>query len=165
LDQENSVDLDLFGDPIPEGFEGRGRPPHEATARNRNKVMVLLALGWAPKRIAGTLGISGPTLRKHYFSELRSRTVMLDRLKAAHLTTLLEQMRAGNVQAIKEMGRIIDRADAALFGLGSGSDDDEDEAAPPRRPAGKKEQAAIAAQSAGEGTIWGNDLLPPNQVN
>jgi hypothetical protein len=54
---------------------------------------------------------------------------MLDRLKASHLTTLLDQMRAGNVQAIKEMGRIIDRIDAAQFGLGhDASDDDADDA-------------------------------------
>ena len=155
---ENSVDLDLFGDPIPEGFGKRGRPQHVATDRNRNKVMMLLAVGWAPKRIADALGITTPTLRKHYFFELRSRGVMLDRLKAAHLTTLLDQMRAGNVQAIKEMGRIIDRIDAVQFGLGHDAGDDEEEA--PRRTVGKKEAAQAEAQRAGEGSAWGDDLQP-----
>lgn len=156
----NSVDLDLFGDPIPEGFGKRGRPPHVPTERNRNKVMVLLAVGWLPKRIAAALGVTMPTLRKHYFFELRSRGVMLDRLKAAHLTTLLEQMRAGNIQAVKEMGRIIDRTDAALFGIGADqADDDGDEVSAPTK-LGKKEQAAIAAKGAGEGSEWGDDLKP-----
>jgi hypothetical protein len=114
----------------------------------------------AEARFAAALGITGPTLRKHYFFELRSRGVMLDRLKAAHLTTLLDQMRAGNVQAIKEMGRIIDRTDAASFGLGHDSSDDEADDAPASRPPrlGKKEQKEIAARTAGEGTDWGNDL-------
>ena len=153
---DNSVDLDLFGDPIPDGFGKRGRPPHVATDRNRNKVMVLLAVGWLPGRIAAALGITEPTLRKHYFFELRSRSTMLDRLKAAHLTTLLDQMRSGNVQAIKEMGRIIDRIDAAQFGLGHDASDD-DESEPPRR-LGKKEAAQADAERAGEGSLWGNDL-------
>ena len=159
-DREISVDLDLFGDPLPEGFGRRGRPPHEVTPRNRNKVMLLLALGWAPPRIAATLGVTMPTLRKHYFSELRSRAVMLDRLKAKHLTALVDQVNDGNVQAIKELGRLLDRADAALFGIGS---DDEEDAPEPQRGLGKKEAAAIAATTAGKGTEWGDDLLPPTR--
>lgn len=158
---EISADVDLFGDPIPEGFGKRGRPPHEPTVRNRNKVMLLLAMGWAPGRIASTLGITGPTLRKHYFSELRHRDVMLDRLKAAHLTTLFEAAQEKNVAAVKELGRLIDRRDAGLFGVGADRDDEEDEA--PRRPVGKKEAAQAAAATAGEGSAWGSDLLPTIQ--
>jgi hypothetical protein len=166
VDQGNSVDRDLFGDPIPEGFGGRGRPPHLVTDRNRNKVMVLLAVGWAPPRIAATLGVSMPTLKKHYFRELRSRDVMLDRLKALHMTAVLDGVRANNIQAVKEMGRLLDRIDAARFGIGADRDDEDDDA-PPRRkpPVGKKELAAEAARSAGEGSDWGQDLLSPSQVN
>lgn len=39
--------FDLLGDPIPEGFGKRGRPEHIPTVENRNKVRLLLALGWA----------------------------------------------------------------------------------------------------------------------
>ncbi len=161
MSAENSGDVDLFGDPIPEGFEGRGRPPHVATERNRNKVMLLIALGWTEPRIAGALGISKPTLKKYYFRELRAREVMLDRLKATHITTLFEQVKAGNIQAIKELGRIIDRIDAARFGIGSDDDDRDEGPATPQTPVGKKEAARLAARTAGQGSAWGNDLLPP----
>jgi len=64
--------LDVFGDPIPEGWGKRGRPQHVATQQNRNKVtMLLLALGWNNRRIAKSLSIAPPTLRKNYFRELK----------------------------------------------------------------------------------------------
>ena len=49
---ENPGAFDLLGDPIPEGFGARGRPPHIPTTRNRNRVRLLLALGWTKARIA-----------------------------------------------------------------------------------------------------------------
>ena len=153
--------LDLFGDPIPEGWGKRGRPQHVPTDRNRNKVMVLLAAGWAPARIAGALGITGPTLRKHYFFELRQAASMRDRLKALHLQSLVEETKKGNVAAAKELGRLLDRWDAAEFGIGASRDEDEAPDPPRRRALGKKEEAAIAAQTAGAGSEWGDDLLAP----
>lgn len=165
-DREISADVDLFGDPIPAGFGKRGRPPHVPTERNRNKVMLLLGVGWTPQRIARSLGVTMPTLRKHYFSELRHREAMLDRMKAGHLASLWEQMKAGNVAAAKEIGRILDRTDAALFGLGSDGDDEEaeEEDRVPIRRMGKKEQAQADAATAGAGTEWGDDLLPPGRT-
>ena len=70
---ENPGGFDRLGDPIPEGFGKRGRPPHIPTARNRNRVRLLLALGWTKARIAQGLRITGKTLGKHYFRELRQR--------------------------------------------------------------------------------------------
>ena len=55
-------DLDLFGDPV--RVPGRrGRPQHVASQRNRDKVVMLLALGWSNDRIANALVVSLPTLR------------------------------------------------------------------------------------------------------
>jgi hypothetical protein len=43
--------LDLFGDPVPPNHGRRSRPAHIATRENRNKVLMLLALGWTNGRI------------------------------------------------------------------------------------------------------------------
>ncbi|QAY77913.1 AraC family transcriptional regulator [Sphingosinicella sp. BN140058] len=157
------LDFDLFGDPVPEGFGRRGRPPHLVTDRNRNKVMLLLGLKWSPGRIAGALGITLPTLRKYYFRELAKADSMLDRMKASHFQSLFDEMRKGNVAAAKEVGRMLDRIDAALFGIGSDDSEQPQEAAPATRAMGKKEQAAAEARTAGAGSDWGNDLLPTIQ--
>ena len=64
---------DLLGDPVPTNFGQRGRPPHVPTEENRQKVRLLLAFDWTNQRIARALRITGKTLRKHYFRELRQR--------------------------------------------------------------------------------------------
>lgn len=107
--------FDLLGDPIPPNFGRRGRPPHVPTQENRNKVILLLAQGWTDDRIAGALGITKPTLRKHYFRELRARDVARDRVEAIGLLTLWQQGRAGNTAAMKEYFRRHDMAAAPAF--------------------------------------------------
>jgi hypothetical protein len=74
--------LDLFGDPVREYRPRGGRPAHIATQGNHNKVSMLLAFGWNNERIARALHITPPTLRARYFSELRYRDEMRDRLDA-----------------------------------------------------------------------------------
>src|SRR5207248_11126202 len=91
--------FDLFGDPVPENWGKRGRPQHVATQENRNKVSMLLAFGWNNERIARSLHITPPSLRKHYFSELRYRNETRDRLDAALAMTLWRQVEGGNVSA------------------------------------------------------------------
>lgn len=107
--------FDLLGDPIPPNFGKRGRPPHVPTTENRNKVILLLAQGWTDARIAGALGITTPTLRKHYFRELRVREEARDRVESIGLLTLWQQGRAGNTAAMKEFFRRFDMAAAAGF--------------------------------------------------
>ena len=111
--------LDLFGDPVPANWGERGRPEHLATQQNRNKVSMLVALGWSNKRIAAALFITLPTLRKHYFSELRFREVARDRLDAALSMKLWEQVQAGNVGAMKEFQKLLERNDLMLYGQAS----------------------------------------------
>ncbi len=84
--------FDLFGDPIPENHGKRGRPPHMVTQENRNKVMMLLALGRSNERIAAALGITAPTLRKNYFRELKGRLDARERLDAALAMKLWSQV-------------------------------------------------------------------------
>jgi hypothetical protein len=145
--------LDLFGDPVPEGWGRPGRPEHIATQQNRNRVSMLVALGWSNKRIAAALYVTTPTLRKHYFSELKYRAVARDRLEATMATRLWSLfLEDGNVAAAKEFRRLLDRNDLLLYG--------QTRAAPPPTPAapklGKKEQALADAMHPDGGTPLGH---------
>ena len=153
--------FDLLGDPISEPREGAGRPEHVATDRNRNKIILLLAMGWTLARIAPAIGITTKTLRKHYSLQLKAREIALDRVKAGHASLLWDQAAQGNVAALKEIGKMIAGIDAARFGMRADAPDDDDEPAPRPQRLGKKEEATIAARSAGAGSGWGSDLLPP----
>ncbi|CDN52524.1 Resolvase helix-turn-helix domain protein [Neorhizobium galegae bv. officinalis bv. officinalis str. HAMBI 1141] len=106
-----NTNFDLLGDPIPEGWGKRGRPPHVATEKNRNKVMLLLAMGWSISRIANAIGITQPTLRKNYFQQLRQRDLARDRLEGARLELAWEIAKTGNVGAMREFGKLMDRND------------------------------------------------------
>ena len=107
--------FDLLGDPIPDGLGKRGRPAHIPTQQNRNKIILLLAQGWADGRIAVAIGITVPTLRKHYFRELRLRDAARDRVEAIGLLTFWEQGRSGNTAAMKEYFRRHDTAMGPLY--------------------------------------------------
>jgi hypothetical protein len=133
-----------------------------ATVENRNKVSMLLALGWANPRIANALGISLPTLRKNYFHELKYRETARDRLEARRLEMAWKMAEGGNVGAFKEFGRLMDRNDQMLAERSFTEQSAEN---PPPSKAGKKEAAAQAAETAGEGSEWGDDLRFPGTVN
>ncbi|TDT94910.1 hypothetical protein DFO45_2668 [Azorhizobium sp. AG788] len=153
--------FDLFGQPVTLRERKAGRPEHEATPEKRNRVMILLALGWTNERIASALAISQPTLRKYYVSELRQRDIARDRLDATRFAMCWEQAKAGNVAALKEFGRMLERSDLMLTQRAYGEMPE-----PAPRPLGKKEAAALEAETAGEGSEWGDDLrFPGSTVN
>jgi hypothetical protein len=133
--------FDLFGEPVPEGWGERGRPQHIATQQNRNRVSMLVAWGWSNKRIASALFVTLPTLRKHYFSELKFRDVARDRLLAAMGTKYLELLMAGNVAAGKALTELTEKNDLMLYGQTQ-------QPTKAEKPAklGKKEAALAAAQ-------------------
>ena len=144
--------FDLFGDPIPEGYGKRGRPEHVPTRENRNKVMMLLAMGWGNDRIARALHTTAPTLRKHYFSELKFRDEARDRLDSRLVMTLWQQVEGGSVAAIREFRKLMERNDLMLYG----------QTAPLRKDRtakvaklGKKEQAQLSAHEPDQGTAMG----------
>lgn len=141
--------VDLFGDPIPASFGRRGRPEHVATQVNRDKVMMLLALGWSQERIAAALSIDGKTLRKNYRRELRFRHEQRDRLDASLAMMLWAQAREGNVAAMREFRSFVERNDLMLYG----------QSAPPEKPKevklGKREAALLAAKHPDTGTTLG----------
>ncbi|RWE75273.1 MAG: AraC family transcriptional regulator [Mesorhizobium sp.] len=118
--------FDLFGHPVREGFGNRGRPPYEPTEKDRNKVKLLLALGWANQRIANALGVSPATLKRYFRADMKQRDAMRDRLDARRFEIALEQANAGNVTALRELGAMIDRNDRMSIeaSMGKGRDDD-----------------------------------------
>jgi hypothetical protein len=108
-----SEGFDLLGDPIPEGLGKRGRPPHLVTDEKRLKVRVLLAFSDDEAAVADGLGISVPTLRKHYFRELREKLGARKRLKATLLFTLAKEAEAGNASAIDKLFKRLDKLEVA----------------------------------------------------
>lgn len=140
--------FDLFGDPVPDGRGGRGRPQHVPTKENRNRVNMLLALGWAGERIAAALRITLPTLRRHYFSELKYREVARDRLEMRRAEQLWKAAEGGNVGAMREFARFLERNDRVVSEHAMGAAPGKKEKAP--APVGKKvidAQRAVAADA------------------
>lgn len=97
--------------------EGRGKPGatgHIPTAENVNKVRWLLVSGMKKPEIAAQLGISIPTLNKHYFKKLTVRNAQLAALSEARGRTLLQldkAAQAGSVSAMKEISKIVKQAE------------------------------------------------------
>lgn len=103
--------FDLFGHPVRAGQGGPGRPPFEPTDRDRNKIKLLLAMGWSISRMANGIGVSPATVKRYFRAELRQRDAMRDRLDARRFEIAMEQANAGNIQALKELGKMIERSD------------------------------------------------------
>lgn len=140
--------FDLFGHPVREGYGRPGRPPYEVTEKDRNKVKLLLALGWSPSRIANGIGVSLATLKRYFRAELKSREAMRDRLDARRFEIAMEQANAGNITALKELAAMIDRNDRMEIERSLGAKPKADEAGSPRL--GKKaidEMRAAAADA------------------
>lgn len=150
--------LDLFGDPLPANWGKRGRPEHVPTQHNRNRVAMMVALGWSNERIASAVFITLPTLRKHYRSELKFREVARDRLNATLANKLWELFLGGNVAAGKEFRDFIEKNDLMLYG----------KSAPPDKPVkepklGKKEAMLAAAQQPDLGSSLGERMARRQQ--
>ena len=140
--------FDLFGNPVRDGYGKRGRPAFEATEKDRNKVKLLLALGWSIERIANGLGISPATLKRYFRAELKGRAAMRDRLDARRFEIAMEQANAGNITALRELAAMIDRNDRMEIEREMGARAKADDAAAGKP--GKKlldEQRAVAADA------------------
>ncbi len=73
-----------------------GRPPHEPTKESRLTVAVMIAGGIEQAHIAAGLGLSRPTLRKHYRNEIKSGGA---RANGNVVAALYKQAIGGNVKA------------------------------------------------------------------
>lgn len=111
---------------------------------------MLVALGWASSRICAVLGITLPTLHKHYFYEIRQREGARDKLETRRLELAWELAEKGNVGALREFGKLLDKSDRMEIEreLASERKRDEPKAAPEKL--GKKvadERRAIDADA------------------
>lgn len=149
--------LDLLGWPIPEPRDA-GRPEHVATEENRNKIMMLLVFGRTNAEIAKAIGVSQPTLRKHYLQQLQQRKVARLQLDATRFAAIYGKVLAGDVGASKELGKMLAEHDRKEMAAAFGQEPKKGKEPKP----GKKEQATqdakdAAADDAGD---WGSDLIP-----
>ena len=136
-------EVDLFGDTVLPAKEGRGRPEHSWSVANSNKVLLAFVRGLTVKQAATAIGVSVPTLRKHYSSELEQRDAAAIRFEMVQFSRLNELAKGGSVPAEKELARRLEKAR-----LDDLSDRVSNHARPPRvKPRGKKEEALEDAQN------------------
>lgn len=164
---DDIVGVNLWGEPVYRTARKRGRPPFEWTEENSHKVSMLLAMGWSNDRIAGVVldprtgkPISGPTLKRHFRSELSVRDKARDLLLSKQLLAASNEAFAGNVGAMRFLNQLIEKNDAALASARL-TRDEQDDAASERR--GKKAAAVAQAKSVvdeAENEVWGDDLKP-----
>ena len=154
-------EVDLFGDPIVPREEGRGRPEHKWSLENSNKVLLAFARGLDVKGAATAIGVSVPTLRKHYFAEVKKRNDAKLRMEMTQLTRLNNAAAAGSVAAEKELGKRLDKAvlkDTAERVANRGRN-----GAPASQKVGKKEEA-VAKAAAVRGK-YAPRPIPPRLMN
>lgn len=138
-------EVDLFGDPVVTREEGRGRPEHRWTLENSNRVLLAFAAGYSVKEAATSIGVSVPTLRKHYFSEVAKRDSAALRMEMLQLARLNQSAGSGKTAAEKELFKRLEKG--RLRALSQSVASQEPAAQRPQQPArkGKKEQAIEAA--------------------
>lgn len=119
-----------------------GRPPYEPTKKDREMVLAMSGYGIPDYEIARVLGVSPPTMRKYFDLELATGHVQAN----AKVAQTLYKKATGD-----SPGSVV----AAIFWLKcrAGWND-----RPGEEDLGKKQQAALAAQTAGRGSEWGDDL-------
>jgi DNA-binding CsgD family transcriptional regulator len=114
-----------------------GRPAFKPTATDRQAVTRLVATGMATEEIAEVIGISHPTLRKHFSDELAHGRA---KLRREIVDLLFQAAHRGSIGALRHL-EVLTRGQGAM------------------RP-GKKEQAQQDAVADLEHSSW-RDLLEP----
>lgn len=145
-DQENSVEVDLFGVPVGQVRDRWGRPSFAKSKENQQLVSLLRAAGWSQERIAVYMRCTEKTLRKHFYRELSAGA---DLIEGEALQVLFQKMRQGSIVSVKKVLEIIESGRAAP------PVPKNDNGKSPRK-LGKKEQAQLEAGNIPDG--WGDVL-------
>lgn len=122
--------------------------PHKPTDEQRRTVQAMAGFGIPQDDIARVIGISSPTLRLHYREELDKGVTIANTAVAQNLYA-------------KATGKGRESVTAGIFWLKCRAGWSEYAPPPAPRPTkeeplGKKEQAERDAETAHEGTGWGN---------
>lgn len=149
----------LFGPQPAERVRGRGRPAHAWERQKSVRIINLFACGHTVEMVAKVMGISQPTLRKVYFSEVAARDVMALKVKSEQLARLTDAAIAGNVTAEKALAGMIQAEQIKT--LGDQVKTRRGETAAPRL--GKKEERQAAA--AGVTGRFAPRKAPPSLLN
>ncbi|KRA42106.1 hypothetical protein [Devosia sp. Root635] len=119
------------------GNKNSGRHEFQPTDEQREKVLVLKAGGMSQEAIAEAVGISVPTLTKHFPSELDRATA---KVRADVLMARYRSAMGGNVSAQNKMLELV----------GASAADEKVKGRERKEPAlGKKEQRQQAAENVG----------------
>lgn len=103
-------ETDLFGNPVRSRKGKRGRPSLEISSEDRDIVEAALVRGWTNDRIAKTVGISLPSLKRHFRAALAKRDVARERLELAAFAKLArEAIEAGNMSAMRQLREVMER--------------------------------------------------------
>lgn len=131
------------------------RPSHKPTAASRRRVSIAAGGGMTHEAIAQALGITKPTLEKHYESELAAGA-NLRRIDV--LEKLFQSAKKGSTSAARAY--LQHQPEFHVLGKPVG---EPKPAAPAIEKPGKKEQAELDAIGAEDGTGW-DGVLPKNVV-
>lgn len=140
--------FDLLGDPVPANKGEKARPQHAPSAENLEKAVLLYAHRKTDAEVAAALGISIPTLKRHYFSNDELRTIRRNArafLEGELLARLNRDSLAGKTGATEKLLKRLDKAGLAALSdriKGRGQADGKADKPP---QLGKKEQQKLAA--------------------
>lgn len=150
----------LFGPQPAKKERGRGRPAHAWSRQNSLRICNLFACGHSVETVAKVIGVSQPTLRKVYFSELAAREVMALKVRSEQMARLTDSAIGGNVAAEKALAGMIQAEQVRLLGHHLVDRRGKEPTAP---RLGKKEEAKVAAGNAtGK---YGARTPPPSLLN
>ncbi len=154
-------EFDLLGDPIPATRGRPGRDEHVATASNVNKVRLLVLADWTAKQIAEEIGVSVPTLNKHYFrngSIKRARETVLAEVKGRLMLQLDAEAAKGNVSAMKKLADVVAKEELRAI-----QREMQDKPTKPKaKKLGKKEQRLVDAAEPDETWSFLDQVDRPN---
>jgi hypothetical protein len=135
-----------------------GRPEYDPMLSDRTKVEQLVFAGMTHDDIARVLGISAPTLRKHFADEIATGRA---KVMAEIMLAQIAAAKGGNVSAQKaclERAQIAESASAARSGWAVPQ---ERAQTPPREPKlGKKEQRQVVAERGSSEGIFAVPAAP-----
>ena len=105
--------FDLLGNPVPANKGEKARPQHAPTAENLEKIILLLGMGRSEADCSAAIGVSLPTMKKHYFSHpevQRAKRHASLVLEGELLLRLNRQSQEGKTSATEKLLKRLDKA-------------------------------------------------------